>query len=1058
MNTQMLSINERARLEELHRYSILDTPAEKDFDDLVKLASQICGTPISLISLIDENRQWFKANVGLPINGTPRDISFCTHAIEHDEPLVVSDALADDRFKANPLVLRDPHIRFYAGVPLKSSLGFRLGTLCVIDRTKRELTEQQMAALKTISRQIMNLLDLRLNLKQLKIARNKISENEMRFRSLADNSPIGIFQTDAEGKGIYVNPKWCEISSISESEALRIGWISAVHRDDRQRVIQVWTRAINAQTNFSAEFRFQNPTKGMRWVKSNASPMYTGHGSISGYVGTLEDITERKIADQNLKESERKYRLISANSKDVIALMTSTEVPIFTFLSPSCKEVFGYEPEEIVGRSLFELIHPDDKLKIQHEIHPVTIQGQTQTIQNRVIKKDGTIIYVEYVSGPAFDDHGVQIGLLATIRDITEQKLAEFKLEESERLYRLISSNSKDLLTIFEATEEARCVYVSPSCKEILGYEPEELIGLSPFEMMPPEEASDLKQNALITLLSGTPVRTESQIRKSDGTFIWVEALSQPIFDEHGVMIRFQSSVRDISDRKRLEQQLRAEKAKAEEMTQTKSHFLSTMSHEIRTPMNAIIGLTNLMLEENPREDQVESLGLLKFSGENLLALINDILDFNKIEAGKVELEHISFNLKDIVQKHINLLKSRATKKGIQLNLSLDDHLPPVVAGDPTRLGQILNNLIGNAIKFTEKGAVTLSLRVEQQRGEESRIEFMVQDTGIGIAGDKLDSIFENFSQASSDTTRKYGGTGLGLSIAQRLVHLMGGEIQVKSTPGVGTTFYFTIGLNTSESKLTVAFTAPHAAPVMTREVNVLLVEDNKINQVVAGNFIKKWNMKLAIANNGLEALEMIKTKDYDVVLMDLQMPEMDGYEATRQIRSMEETYFKNVPVIALSASAMLEEKEKAREFGFSEFITKPFQPQELRESILKFVPEKTKDNTTDENPTGEKAGTLSLLKRDLAALNIVHLQELKDSLYHSLEDGKAEAFVNNVAKSKTTLALLNDLEFNGMITSISEQLREKSTVNTELINNFLIKAESLRKELETQMEISTAA
>jgi CheY-like chemotaxis protein/nitrogen-specific signal transduction histidine kinase len=524
------------------------------------------------------------------------------------------------------------------------------------------------------------------------------------------------------------------------------------------------------------------------------------------------------------------------------------------------------------------------------------------------------------------------------------------------------------------------------------------------------------------------------------------------------MMKTFQSSVRDISDRKRLEQQLRAEKAKAEETTQTKSQFLSTMSHEIRTPMNAIIGLTNLMLEENPREDQAESLGLLKFSGENLLALINDILDFNKIEAGKVELENIGFNLKDIVQKHINLLKSRASNKGIELNLIMDERLPSAVSGDPTRLGQILNNLIGNAIKFTDQGAVTVSLSLIQQLGEENQIQFTVRDTGIGIPSDKLDSIFDNFSQASTDTTRKYGGTGLGLSIAQKLVQLMGGEIQVKSQLGVGTTFLFTIALKFMANK-PASTLDNHAPSVMTREVSVLLVEDNKINQVVAGNFIKKWGMKLTIANDGVEALEMIKSKSYDVVLMDLQMPVMDGYEASQKIRQMDDHYFKTVPIIALSASAMLEEKEKAKEFGFNEFITKPFQPLELRESILQFVPKKKEDKEElRQAPQDKKTGSSALLKRDLAAQNIVHLFELKESLYQSLEDQSAEAFMYKVAKSKTTLAVLNNAEFNEIISTISEKLKGKQSLNTELLNNFFIKAESLRKELEAQMEISTAA
>ncbi len=812
-------LSEQARLKELHFYNILDTKNENDFNDLVKLAAQVCGTPFALISFVDKERVWFKASVGVTIKEGPRSLSFCNHTIEHAHELIVNDLTQDERFKNSPLVMGPPFIKFYGGVPLVSSSGFRLGTVCVMDLKQRSLTDEQLSALKIIANQVMNLLNLRLNIHHLEAAKQKISENERRFMSLAQGSPVGIFQTDETGKGIYVNKKWRDIVGISEAQGYDFGWVAAIHPEDRQKFLKRWAHAFSSKTDFALRFRFQNSEKGTRWVKSHASPYYDERGNFIGYVGTLEDITKRKQAED--------------------------------------------------------------------------------------------------------------------------------KLEESQRLFQLISTNSKDLLTIFEADESARCIYVSPSSKEVLGYEPEELMGLSPFEMMPPEQAQVLKEQYIPLILKGQSTRTENQLRKSDGSLIWVEALSKPIFDEHGRILTFQSSVREITERKKFEEQLREEKLKAEESARAKSLFLSTMSHEIRTPMNAVIGLTNLLMDENPRADQTQSLELLKFSGQNLMTLINDILDYNKIEAGKMEIEHIPFNVKSIVEKFVALSAPRAKSKEISFSCQLDERIPASICGDPTRLGQVLNNLIGNAIKFTNQGSVSVSAKVLEQNGDEYLLYFGVKDTGIGIAPGKQKRIFENFSQAEADVARKYGGTGLGLSISKKLLQLMGSEIQLNSVPGKGSEFYFE--LRCTASSVQNAQTETEAKEIVTRPLSILVAEDNKINQVVVTNFLEKWGMKVTIAENGLQAIEATRHEKFDAILMDLQMPAMDGFEATSEIRKINQPYYQAVPILALSASVLPEEKTRAQAKGFTDFISKPFQPEELKAKIVQYAGKVLKGNEIQE-------------------------------------------------------------------------------------------------------------
>lgn len=803
METQRNIKNENERLNELYSYNILDTPEEKDYNDLVELVSHLCSTPVALISLVDRNRVWFKASKGVNVKELPRALSVCTKTIEQNELLVVDE----QSFAKKKLPIETP-FRYYAGFPLMSPNGFNVGTLCVIDYQNKNLTEQQVSGLKIIANQVMNLMNLRLNIRSLQDVKSKILQSESMFKLLAQSAPIGIFQTDHTGVGTYVNQKWCDIVGVSETEAQSIHWVAAIHPEDQQRFLNVWARVFLTKKEFNLNFRFQNKEKEIRWVKAHATPLFDEHEVFTGYVGTLEDITK--------------------------------------------------------------------------------------------------------------------------------EKLVEMKLEEKEQLFNLIALNSKDILTIFEANEEARCIYVSPSCKEIIGYGPEELVGLSPFEMMPFEQATILKEVYIPEILKGNSTRTENQLKKSDGSLIWVEALSKPIYDANGKIRTFQSSVREITERKKFEGQLKEEKIKAEESARAKSLFLSTMSHEIRTPMNAVIGLTNLLLTDNPREDQVHSLNLLKFSGENLLALLNDILDYNKIEAGKIELEKIPFNIQNTMQKLVDLQRGRAEAKGLKLNLDIDDQLPQLVVGDPLRLGQVISNLVGNAIKFTEKGNVSVVVNQVAQSQKTSTIRFRVTDTGIGIAEEKQKSIFENFSQGSNDITRKFGGTGLGLAISKKLVSLMDADIHVQSQLGKGTTFSFEVKLNLGE--VVIEKKQKENQVVIDRALSILLVEDNPVNQLVASTFLKKWGMSVTFANNGAEAIDKIVMRKFDAVLMDLQMPEMDGYEATLRIRNMDGEYYKNVPVLALTASVLPEIQQQVKDSGFNDFVTKPFQPNDLYNAIIRNV------------------------------------------------------------------------------------------------------------------------
>jgi signal transduction histidine kinase len=379
---------------------------------------------------------------------------------------------------------------------------------------------------------------------------------------------------------------------------------------------------------------------------------------------------------------------------------------------------------------------------------------------------------------------------------------------------------------------------------------------------------------------------------------------------------------------------LKKAKDAAETASKAKTDFLSTISHEIRTPLNAVVGISHFLINESPRKDQKESLESLQFSAEHLTALINDILDYNKLESGSIELEFTEVNLKTLSQKIIKAHSALAKEKGVILDLDLDEKMHSLVMADQTRIYQVLNNLINNALKFTSKGYVKLKTTLLSEDDRIQSIRTEVLDSGIGIPYNKQKLIFERFTQAGSSTTREYGGTGLGLAIIRKILNMVGSEIYVKSEPGSGTIFWFDLSFKkVLHEEVDEAVQEEEDTNIITGKT-ILLVEDNQMNIMVAEKFLKKWELKVEVAHNGEEAVEMMRDNKYDLVLMDLQMPIMDGYKATRKIRTFDE----KTPIIALTASALLKVRQDVIAAGMNDYITKPFDPNELRRKIAAYI------------------------------------------------------------------------------------------------------------------------
>lgn len=486
-------------------------------------------------------------------------------------------------------------------------------------------------------------------------------------------------------------------------------------------------------------------------------------------------------------------------------------------------------------------------------------------------------------------------------------------------------------------TEMDKIIYVNEAICKILGYTEEEMLRLSPEILVDDPVWTEKIRQHLKSEQQQSP--GEVKVMRKDGKAIDIEYRTCNIDMEGRPQSLF--IIRDVTEEKQKEEQLHKEKERAESAEIARrvgEQFLANMSHEIRTPMNAIIGFTNVLLKTAISSEQSQYLEAIKMSGDNLLVIINDILDFSRINSGKIQMEERIFKLSHIVSMCFELMQSKASEKGIKLSTSIARNIHDDLIGDGTRLNQVLLNLMANAIKFTDVGEVSVNAKLLSEVNDEVEIEFMVKDTGIGIPKDKLFTIFEAFTQADNNTARQYGGTGLGLAIVKQLIELQNGSVSVSSEEGKGSCFYFRIKYKKA-SVFTTKNNAVQKAPERKMEkLNVLLVEDNDMNQLLAHKVLSDWGCGIEMVKNGIEAIDKIKIRDFDIILMDIQMPKMDGYEATRQIRNQLPIPKCNVPIMAMTAHVMPNEEDKCYKAGMNGYISKPFDTATLYSKIATIV------------------------------------------------------------------------------------------------------------------------
>jgi len=792
----------------------------------------------------------------------------------------------------------------------------------------------------------------------------RLANEEERIRLILESAAEGIFGIDTQGVCTFINPAALRILGFSSREQV-LGLNGHVlfhhsHADGATFRMQDCPivhafRSLKATHSDNDVFWRSDGTSFP--VEYWSHPLFR-HGRPIGSVVTFLDISQRRSFELAIRESEQKFRAVFEGAELGIAVaeLKSGQITI----NSAYRRMLGCTAEEMSSLSIFdELTHPDDVEGDRKAYQPL-VRGEIDRlhIEKRYVLRDGRLVWASVEFSLQRDAAGKPQYILGLATDITERRQAEEKLRSSERQLRAFIEGTPVCVAMFD--REMRYLAASRRWSTDYGFGQSELTGHCLYDLIPnlPEKWRESHRRGM----AGEKQHLGEDIWiRTDGSEQWVSSAVYPWNDPQGKVGGIIISAEDISQRKQFEQQLQNAKHSAEAASQAKSTFLATMSHEIRTPLNGILGMTDLVLDTDLTSDQRENLSLVRFSADSLLSIINDILDFSKIEAGKLEVELIPFPLRESLQPILKTCAIRAQQKGLQFTFNAPAGVPDELIGDPGRLRQVLLNLIGNAIKFTERGQINVAVGAAFPVKGRVLLHFGVKDTGIGITPEAQEKIFAPFSQADGTMARKYGGTGLGLAICVRLVEMMGGRIWLESVPQKGSVFHFTLDLALAEERAKVAeqgslrgvATQTQAGLLDNGETfngngrAVLLVEDNAVNRTLAQRLLQKRGFSVSIAVDGKQAIAAVENAEFDVILMDIQMPDMDGFEATAEIRKRQKNSGRRAPIIALTAHALKEDRDRCLSAGMDAYVTKPIRPVELFSAIRSVLQESAARDTT---------------------------------------------------------------------------------------------------------------
>lgn len=1287
--------DEASRIAALQQCRVLDTIPERGFDDITKLAAHICQTPIALVSLIDRDRQWFKSKVGLDVTETPRDLAFCTHAILQADVFIVPDTLADKRFVDNPFVTSAPHIRFYAGVPLVTSEGYALGTLCAIDRVPRELSVEQIEALKALARQVVHLLELRRTLAEIdrnalkrkpdikkrgwflsKIAAtiglasavlvgvgwnsyqslsglvgstsSFIEEHEtlekltdvldrlqeidrMRHRYVLSRQKSDLekypeavkaierdMQTLGQQKDI-AHPQQEQLNTLSQLIAAEVNEtdkvIDLMQRRDfegaRQLLIAGDIRSATssssqkiAQFMHSEESKLEKRLNAVKDRNLWVAPQLLGGILLdcaillAVFYFTYREIVQRQKIENSL-EQERDFSSAVLNTADALVVVLTPNGRIVRF-NRKCEETTGYTFDEVRNRYFWDVCLISEENKAIQSIYANSEAQKLPTFtENYLETRDGDRRLIAWTNTILLDRENEIEYVISTGLDITDRRLAE---TESRNFVSLIQ-NSKEFIAM--TSLDGKVTFVNEAGRKLIGLDGVAASDLKYIaDYFSPDVQQLVQEKMLLTVIKNGTWEGESQLKHfQTGELIDVQQTAFPIQHPHtGKPICLATVIRDIRERKRAEEELRLQnwrsllfssitlriretldildildttvtevrralnadrvvifqfdrewngkvaiesvglgwgpslfaditdtcfrdghwheyqkgkksaiddveksnlspchkellarfqvqaslavpilasdrlwgllivhqcsqprhwrsfemdllsqianqvgiglyqarlleqetqqreqlarqnleleraRKEAETATHMKSAFLATMSHEIRTPMNAILGMTGLLMDAELTASQQEFAETIRVSGENLLTLINEILDFSKLESGEMELEVLNFDLSTCIEEITDLLANSAQSKGLEFGALIDRNVPLLLSGDAGRLRQVLTNLLGNAIKFTEKGETIVRVALISDTPETATLEFSVSDTGIGIPPAAQEKLFQPFIQVDASTTRKYGGTGLGLAICKQIVELMGGAIGIESLEGQGSRFWFTVPFLKQLDQ--VQFSAKTSMEIDLKGIRTLIADNSDANCKILQYQLESWQMHVDTVSHAETALATLRQaiargEPYELAIVDMQEADIDGEMLVRQIKA--DPQLDSIKLIMMTSLNQTREIKRMQALGFSSHLVKPVKQSRLFDCLIEVLfPDRQYLTARDRNSNSSRqlSARQSKLKILLAEDNIVNqkvaINQLKNLGYEADIAANGREVLDSIARIQYDLILMD--------------------------------------------------
>jgi PAS domain S-box-containing protein len=838
--------------------------------------------------------------------------------------------------------------------------------------TRRKRSDGSLMDVETFSAPIfagqhrLGALAMYQDITERKRAEQELAERTSFLNSLIENIPLGIVTTALDDAVQMCNPAFEKLFGYRQQDILGRNIIDTLSTGELRTEMQSTRTRMLQRKPVHMATRRKRKDGVLLDVEVLAAPILQGEEQ-SGNLVIYQDITERKRAQQELEE--QKTFLNSLIDNCPVAIVALSVDGAVKMCNPAFESLFGYRQQDIAGRLIVDVLSPAESRPEMESVGNSLRQGTPIHLTTQRRRSDGSLVDVE-VFGALIATEEKSLGCLVMYQDITERKRAQQELEERTSFLNSLIENTPVGIAAIDADGAVRMC--NPAFESLFGYRQQDILGRQMLELLTtPDRHAEVKSNTK-RLEQGKTTHVVTRRKRSDGSLVDVEAYSVPLSAAGrytGAVLLYQ----DITERKRAEEALLRAKEAAEAASRAKSEFLANMSHEIRTPMNGIIGMTELALDTDLAPEQREYLGMVKTSADSLLTLINDILDFSKIEAGKLDVEMIDFPFTQSLGETVKTLAFRAHQKGLELAWRVQPGVPDRLKGDIGRLRQVLVNLIGNAVKFTEQGEIVVEVEKEAEDDTGILLHFRVRDTGIGIPKEKQKMVFDAFTQVDSSATRRYGGTGLGLAITSRLVKLMGGTIWLESEPGRGSTFHFTSRFEFADND-GPAITS--ADPEEIQGLPVLVVDDNETNRLILVEMLSAWGMRPSTAKGGRAALaELTRAhaagQPFCLLITDMQMPEMDGLTLSGEVRK--NPAFGAIPILLLSSTGHPDEGVRVRQLTIAACLIKPVQPSELLDAILSAVSKPVgiqESSPAKPNVSGEGMRAMKVLLAEDNAVN----------------------------------------------------------------------------------------